>query len=583
MSGGKIVGNETRTALLRAHREGRFLDHVIGTQYESGTDEESLAADIVALHNSGELDAVEAFAALKNSGHAFFSARGVFESALPEIDAGVESVMVTVQHLVREAGGDLAAPTIIDGLKGYLLKDPSRIQGALQIIESRPEFSDLLSAVLSTGSETDLGKYADETLRLTRSDNPEMKKQALFALSSLHWPQGQCPPDKVYAALEDACANDDRDEILAVILTAAVRLAERDPQREDRVAALAQETLKRGDAATLHAASNLSAYGGKSCPEKVIDVLLGSLKDVDPKNAGTIHNIDHAAYRLIRRSRHEKALAFVEDLLLTHAEAMDAQQLSTTLHALQKDDDLRNKATTRWLLGGEPALCKAAEFVVGGGHGANPILEVDTNELDPPSPVKVLFLAKKVAGYLFLSPTSAASMLVSLMRRTDDAALLGHLANLLLDPILLNFPGKPRSYVEERRNDGSQLFQRAITQALNALEEHFVELRSIGTLPELHPSEAQREAHYRHHAREMTESVEKAQRKSPFFGLFTRQNLLYGRKSIAYIYDGDGAAHRQEIPLKEHSFTYEYPRIAELDPLGLEYQLMMFRAEAWRQ
>jgi hypothetical protein len=116
-----------------------------------------------------------------------------------------------------------------------------------------------------------------------------------------------------------------------------------------------------------------------------------------------------------------------------------------------------------------------------------------------------------------------------------------------------------------------------------ALEEYFEALRSIDKIPELHPSQAQHEAYYRHHSREMEESFKEAEKNSVFIGLVTKQTLLYGRTSINYVQDSQGNARRQEIPLREHSVEFEYPRMAQLDPLGLEHQLAVFRMERWQE
>ena len=62
----------------------------------------------------------------------------------------------------------------------------------------------------------------------------------------------------------------------------------------------------------------------------------------------------------------------------------------------------------------------------------------------------------------------------------------------------------------------------------------------------------------------------------------TMMVLLYGRRSINYVYGADGEPTRTEIPLKGHSVEMEFPRAERLDPFGLDYTLRVFRAEQIR-
>ena len=80
----------------------------------------------------------------------------------------------------------------------------------------------------------------------------------------------------------------------------------------------------------------------------------------------------------------------------------------------------------------------------------------------------------------------------------------------------------------------------------------------------------------------MAESMRAAEKKSVFFGLFSRSTLLYGRKSINYIRTGAGQPKRMELPLTSHSVKMEFPRMHNLDPDGVDYMVRVFRLERLR-
>jgi hypothetical protein len=79
----------------------------------------------------------------------------------------------------------------------------------------------------------------------------------------------------------------------------------------------------------------------------------------------------------------------------------------------------------------------------------------------------------------------------------------------------------------------------------------------------------------------MATSFKAAERTSIFADLFTRSTLLYGNKSIHYMYGADGTSHRTEMPLGSHGVSIEYPRMDYIDPVGTDYVTRIFRSERW--
>ena len=163
-----------------------------------------------------------------------------------------------------------------------------------------------------------------------------------------------------------------------------------------------------------------------------------------------------------------------------------------------------------------------------------------------------------------------------------DDEVLDELGKLLLNPLLMNYPGSMRQYVAEQAGRESGKVKETIDKALASFEEYLEGLRSVPMLPALHPTQAQRESYRRHMSDSMAESMRAAEKKSVFFGLFARSTLLYGRKSINYIYRGDGEPKRMEMPLTSHSVEMEFPRMDDLDPYGVDYMLRVFRVERLR-
>jgi hypothetical protein len=213
-------------------------------------------------------------------------------------------------------------------------------------------------------------------------------------------------------------------------------------------------------------------------------------------------------------------------------------------------------------------------------HDDNMLLEIDPSTLVSKDFRHILFLAKKTIGYLFKNhPVTAASVIISLMHYTDDENTLDQLGRLLFDPLLLNFTGKVKDYLNQQIESESGKAKTTIEKALNSIDTYLDDLKSTGVIPALHPSQAHRDAYQRHFSRLMSKIYKEEEKESIVFQLFSMSVILYGRKSVNYFYGPDGNANRTEIPLQIHSTARELPRFENIDPFGLDYMLRVFQAE----
>jgi len=95
---------------------------------------------------------------------------------------------------------------------------------------------------------------------------------------------------------------------------------------------------------------------------------------------------------------------------------------------------------------------------------------------------------------------------------------------------------------------------------------------------ELTPSESNRQAHYRHHRKIMDAAFEAESKDSIWRHIGQESVLLYGNKSIHFVQHGN-QQNRQEIELTELSHSIEIPRLAVLDPHGLDENVLRLKLE----
>jgi len=563
--------------------------NVLGTVHERLTadyeERDALAQELAMIHNEGLIDIVAAFASLERNspnGPDFFLVRHVFENALPHLSAPVCAVMHCVLKLCREAGQDMAAGTIFSSYIEFCIKDAERPREALKLIEENADtLLDMLPATIVAGSKLDNPHYVAELLRLIQGADPELRKRAVFSLSRVHWPLEDRVPASVVTCLEEVVNTGADDHILASVIRSAVSLFEQDKALSEGMTALVTRALDKGDENALHVASEMFWLKTKDLPPTLLDALLERLRQVKPENVGTLNNIDLGVANLLKGDNPEPGLRLVEDLLVAHGSNLPVKVFDSATERILKSEALLGKVLTRWLLRGEPALCKAIREFTSAHYGNDIHISVDASELQPANDIHVIFVARKAIGYLFMKPVTAASIVVSLMRHATNEETLQQLEKLLFDPLLLNYTGSVGDYVQLQAASEPGKTKEAIESAMTSLDQYLEVLRTVPNLPALHASQAHRESYRRHMSESVAKSIEASEKKSVFhgLGLFKRSTLLYGNKSINYIYDGDGEPRRMEIPLSSHGVSMEFPRMDNIDPFGLDYMLRVFRME----
>lgn len=573
-------------ALLAASKAGEFLQAVHRILVTDRGERDELSKDLAALHNAGLVDVIGEFEKLdkdSSSGPDFFLRLYVFEKTLPALNAPVAPVLHCVLQLYRRAGQDAAAVTILNAFIEFCAKQPARARDALADIEAQPDnLMDLLPATIAAGSQSDNPHYLAEVIRLSAHSNTAFRRRAVVSMSRIQWPKGENVSDVALDSLERSAVEESDDEILAHVIESAFALCQQDETKEARVSAIISKALEKGGEHALHAASTLFGYYTKDLPDPLLDLLLNHLKQVKAENRGTLGNIDHGISHLLEGIDSEKALEFMEELLSVQEDKLKIKAFAGALGAVRESSALISKVMTRWFLRGQGALCESVREIGDSPLGNDLIIEVDPTELKRADGVHIIFLARKAIGYFFPKPVTAASIVISLMHHAPDDGALEELGELLLNPLLLNYTGNMRDYVQKRAQSESGKVQETIKRALASIDEYLKALPGVRSLAALHPAMSQREAYRRRTSESIAESRKAAEKQSVLFGLFARSTLLYGRKSINYIHAGDGPPRRLETPLTSHSVEMEIPRMEILDSFGLKYMLLRFRAEQFK-
>jgi hypothetical protein len=231
----------------------------------------------------------------------------------------------------------------------------------------------------------------------------------------------------------------------------------------------------------------------------------------------------------------------------------------------------------RWLMSGEATLADAISNLVGSVGGTPVTFNIDLTPYGL-SDKEAVFLARKAVGWFFFHPVTAASMLICVLR-TVKGKVADTIGDLLFEPLLLNFSGELREYLEGRLKGPRDKAKPQIRRALAKLESYIGGLRSTGVIIELEPSERDRLIEQQRHNEQMRQIQKAAEEASVFLSFIPKSVILHGNASVTYRRDPSGTLHRHYLKMGGFSTTWEAPRLQSIDPFGLEAQLRTFRAE----
>jgi len=568
---------DVSAVLQRAKGNDAVLGTLLRLQPTVETERKIFISQIVSLHNSGEINLFSEFQKLRNDqqGPDFFIARHIFEEALPNLQGpSLEAAKCTV-HLITEGGQDFLAGTPINAFRFFLDASPTRPAEVIAEIEQYPTtLSMLLPAAIAAGFARDRAFFIKEVVRLSQSQSIDLRRPAVFSLGSIELLEPEEVPEEVTRALEAAVAEVDDDGVMAAVLSAATALFGEHRKAASRLETVIRDALEKGGEWALDAASSAFVSRPERLGPQLIELLAGRLRDVPLANSGTIDKIDLGISSLLNSASRDVVLSLLEAILRRSPSDKQLKKFGSARAAILASPALLSKALTRWLASGEAALCNAAADLVQQASHRGLVVEADADELSKTDDESLAFTASRAVGYLFVWPVTAASFVVSLMR----LGAINSLKQLLLDPLLLNYPGSVQKFLQDRSKSESTAVREGINECLQAIEDYFTKIRPGADLRELRPSETQRAAFHRSFNQRMSNSFATAQAEMPFLSLVKRSVVLYGRGSVHQVVHQDGTSHRADLKFKTLGAELEFPRMGQIDEMGMQWQLRSFRA-----
>lgn len=555
--------------------ETQYRDHTLLATIADGKWQGSDAATIdafIALHMAGTIDLlamIEWEEFNQKTGHDLFVIQHFFDQTIPKLgDVPVARMMAGVARLVAKGGGDLAAGQPNAAFGKWCAMDVTRADAVIALARSGDALAmDHLTLAL------DAKKDLAAARAIVQEFTGQMLVFGLAALSRMaHADEGErARTIEILPALLDGAAED--------VLRAHVLMAAVNPFESAGVA-LTAEALAVVQLATMtpgpsciHQSAQL-LWNVKSCrsPE-LVRILAECVTYVDPTSNDTLDVLDLALAGLPQEGNRATAIGLLRTLLLRMDRTFEAAAFDGFARALMKDGKALSELVLPWFSTGEPRLCSAIGTFLK-PRGEDTII-LDLN-FDGCSPAQIYFICRKAIGYMFLQPVTASSVLVSALRGAPTQ-LADAIVGLLFEPMLINYGGELRRYLERIPTD--DLAYAAVQEALEQQAVYVKGLETSDDVPELHPSEYRRQLERIRQVDFNREVNRKAHRQSILRDIVHRSVLLHGSGSVTMVNDGSGSRRPVSMQMHPYKYSIEWPRMEIVDPVGRDLMIRTFRAE----
>ncbi|NJS13623.1 MAG: hypothetical protein HC788_02165 [Sphingopyxis sp.] len=560
------------------------LHRLILDNYERGNDADDAAFVTLAvdLHNNGTLDLLSALVpeALEEAkGFHFFTLQQFYCSAIPRLDVEPKPLMSAVSALVTAGGNDGMATAPNAAYRDWCAVKAERPVAALALIEAGdPEAKDYLSLSLEAGAKLDLRAYMERSIAYVR-DMPEFRFGALTALSRF---ESVPAIDLARAALTQIAelARTETDDLVRThILAATVGLYAQSPTmlHKKALGLMSKSVELRGEHVLHHAAAVLFSHR-QHLSDEMIEVLLSALEEVKPSNLGTINSLDVGLSQLVKSGQGQRVSEFLEGIFQAHPDALSFKQFDSVGYALMSSERvLAEDMAVRWLMCGNQDLASAISSLLQGSTQNPTLFEVDIAPYSL-SDNEALFLARKAVGWFFFHPITAASLIICILRSVKGA-MAETIGDLLFEPLLLNYSGELREHLSARIKGPKDRAKPHIRRAVAKLDAYLDDLRAIGFVEELEPSESERLIERKQQSEQIRQIQKLAEQSSVLLPLISKSIVLHGNGSIGYRRGADGKLQRHAMKMGGFSTSWEAPRLQAIDPFGVEMQLRQFRSE----
>ena len=573
---------DTPERILSASAAGNLLSAIAAAAYGA---KDSLADELARLHNLGDIDILKICRTDQLdtvSGHSFFQLQRVFCQTLPKMQCSVEDASATCKVFFEKAHGDLTAWLVYEALLDWFKGDDQRLEEGLAWIRRDVTVeTGVTRFVLIAGATHDADRFAEEALALSHLPQFHIRLDALRALGRMKLADNDRILVRIVQRFDDVIESPRSDHETAVAVEAALHLVD---QVDDESLPLVESLLVKAANIRTPEVRYAIAFGlqtgWRRYTTEMINASIKAIEDARNEENATIKAVDTTLYQWDLDGDRQRVFSLLRNLLSHGEDAIALGRLDNCRHKLSRQPgDVLAWYVVSMLLTGEHRLCAAAADLL--PHNSVPSgLDIDLTPFALDTPW-VLFLSRKILGYLLFSKGTATALLLSCLRAVPNNGR-AELEELILSHWLVNYPGTIEQM--ERAIASDDPAQVSVRRLSRVIEQYLKDLGQSGTCEAFRPSERARQLQGFRQADFSRRVQKQAQEQSIMSQLVHRSTLLYGTGMIFYAYTEEGSSpRRQETSMASFEHKIEIPRLELIDPVGLNFAIHRFRLESTPQ
>lgn len=516
------------------------------------------------------------------SGSDVFDVLHLVEAALPHLKVvETSSIIDFFMAKYEPTKNDLAGGAIHGALESWL---ETRVASALElhakVLESMSEATaSLLGNAVVALAKTDYAAAVEVAREDAQSETPLRARVGIWALGRLLLEKRATPPsvDLVIQTVLNLIEHEDGE-----LRSHAIRAAVGTMHFMDVFDPILQHLAEGGDQDVLCAVTTPLYFQAKELGERrITQRWLGLMTSLKPEFKGAIRDLDHAMARLLSDPANAPMVTSTLEKWVAkhgHRVAIDyetANLFDDTIRKLFPLEASWASLVTDWLLSGEKAHPAAlAGFLNQLSHHSHTELRLDKGRLDGLATEDLLFLARRLLGYVHDRAQLTSLALSMLLSNEPERRIYPVLRALLVDEIGYDYPGSTaaacRKAAETASTDSQSEF---LLMVAETIDEVVNAQSSLPMLNELRPPTRLRRLFARARAKQMNESVEEASKDSIWRQIATQITIKAGRGTFSY----RDAKYGPSMKLSSMSHSIELPRREAFDPIGNSIRHLGFR------
>jgi len=309
--------------------------------------------------------------------------------------------------------------------------------------------------------------------------------------------------------------------------------------------------------------------------------LLMTLSATHCQYKGIIDNLDHVLYSLLGTENNQSLFEFFFTTWLINSDFQQNEHkldslFGSTLSRLAENSAFFDALVTKYLNHDNYKVNQAAAKLIrfSNLYKKRPIF-LDQAIIKSFDFDDVLYICRKILGYLFEVKTLCSFIFSVLTAKANDTNVKGLLHDIFLNHIGMDFPGTTLEFLKERLSvlDLNKELETTIRNIVDALESRQKKLNSLPRLNELSVPTRYSYQISLEESKNMSKAMEKAQEGSITSMIATKIPLKYGRSWFSY----RNGKYCSPSNLSSFSHSFEVPR-SEIDsPVSASMQRAGFR------